>query len=183
MNIYARKNKSLSLCLMILAASALQGCSGVKDSMGLEKGVPDEFKVITRAPLEIPPSLTLPPPNIGAPRPQEKAPIVQAKEAVFGEDTASTSDAITNSSASENSLLQKAGAVDADPSIRKIVDRETLELKDRNKPVAEKLLNISGHNNLPSATIVNAKEEKIRIDSNKQAGKNITDGITPTIED
>lgn len=181
MNIYARKNKSLSLCLMILAASALQGCSGVKDSMGLEKGAPDEFKVITRAPLEIPPNLTLPPPNIGAPRPQEKAPIVQAKEAVFGEDTKSTSDSILSSS--EGALLQKAGAENADPEIRKIVDRETLELKDRNKPVAEKLLNISGHNNLPSATIVNAKEEKIRIDSNKQAGKDITDGITPTIED
>ena len=52
----------LSIGLMIL----LTGCSSARDIVGLSKQSPDEFEVVTRAPLSLPPDygLRVPVPNI-----------------------------------------------------------------------------------------------------------------------
>lgn len=50
---------------------ALSGCTGLKQSIGLEPTMPDEFEVVSRAPLTIPPDFDLRPPKPGVPRPQE----------------------------------------------------------------------------------------------------------------
>ena len=72
----------------ILAGSAallLTGCSGAKEQLGLTRSAPDEFAVVKRAPLEMPPDYALRPPRPGATRPQEQATAEQAREAVFGQ--------------------------------------------------------------------------------------------------
>ena len=45
------------------------GCSNIRETLGLSKQSPDEFKVVSRAPLSMPPDYNLKPPTPGAPRP------------------------------------------------------------------------------------------------------------------
>lgn len=163
-----------------LTALALCSCTNVKSSLGLEKDAPDEFAVVTRAPLEIPDNLVLPPPNPGMPRPQEDSTIEQAQKALLGEKSIKTQ---SQTSAAESALLTKTNANNATPEIRALINKETAELHDRNKPVAEKLLNIGGDRDEASATVVDATKEAERIKQNWESGKNILDGDTPTIEE
>lgn len=171
-------NNNAILPIFMIIGLSLSGCSNVKSSLGLEKESPDEFAVITRAPLEMPSGLTLPPPDFGAPRPQEKTTTAQAQETIFGTSESKTS----VSSSIENSILQKAGSQNIETNIRKTVDAETNDLQNRNKAVVNKILNITTGDKTPSATIVDAQKEFERIQNNKKDGKDITDGKTPVIE-
>jgi hypothetical protein len=64
-------------------AVALGGCSGIRDSLGIGKHPPDEFQVVSRAPLSMPPDFNLRPPQPGVPRPQEGTARDQAQSAIF----------------------------------------------------------------------------------------------------
>ena len=103
-----------------LAASlvTLAGCSGVRQAVGAEKVAPDEFRVVTKAPLELPPEYNLRPPQPGQPRPQDLLPSDLSDTALYGYgDTSNASDA-------ERLLLAKAGVARATPAIRAVVDAE-----------------------------------------------------------
>ena len=171
-------NKQLLLLAFGFIAFGLAGCSGAKEQLGLERKPPDEFKVIKRAPLAMPPGYGLRPPTPGAPRPQEQSPDAQARETVLG-----TASGQTAQSGGESLLLQQAGAESADPAIRQKVDFETLEQQDRNKPVIQKLTGIGGGKDEIAATVVDAKAEAKRLKENAEAGKPVTEGETPSIED
>ncbi|MEM9124092.1 MAG: DUF3035 domain-containing protein, partial [Pseudomonadota bacterium] len=67
-----------------VVALGLSGCGGVKSSLGLEKKSPDEFTVMTEAPLVMPPDYSLRPPQPGAPRPGNLSPQAQAQQAIIG---------------------------------------------------------------------------------------------------
>ncbi len=180
-------SKYYTFALVSAALLLPTGCGGnVKDSLrgslGLERESPDEFAVITRAPLEIPKHLTLPPPVPGMQRPQEKPVIAVAKEAVFGEAAAQAQNTNT-ASGIETILLDKTGANRTNPNIRQMVNRETDELAEKNTPVAKKLLGLGGGNVVPTASIVDAKAEYERIKKNKEEGKSILEGETPMIKD
>lgn len=89
----------------------LAGCgNSVKQTLGMERTVPDEFAVVERAPLVMPPDFNLEPPRPGAPRPQEAA---RTEALVMGGAVATSASA----SAGENALLSKIGTR-ADPNIR-----------------------------------------------------------------
>ncbi|MGY8960888.1 MAG: DUF3035 domain-containing protein, partial [Alphaproteobacteria bacterium] len=60
---------SLSLALVGSLASC-GGDSKVGRILGYEKAAPDEFSVVKRAPLALPPDYGLRPPRVGAQRPQ-----------------------------------------------------------------------------------------------------------------
>lgn len=169
------------LCIGIIGASIipLSGCGNVKNSLGLTKESPDEFTVITRAPLELPPSLTLPTPVPGMPRPQEKSTIDTAKDAVFGQNRSQNSQATS----AETALLDKAGASQADANIRNTINKETREISDKNRPVADKLLNLAGTPETAHAIVVDPKKEYERIQKNIKEGKSVLDGETPVIEE
>lgn len=176
----AMHKNAYALSIFILSAALLAGCSTAKEQLGLERSAPDEFAVVKRAPLAMPPDFKLRPPQPGAPRPQEASPYQSAKETVFGD--AAASGAFVDDGSSEAALLRAAGAVNIDPNIRRAVDAETTKLKDVNKPVAQKLLGIGGDPNEESASVVDAKAEAERIKKNKAAGKPVTEGETPSID-
>ncbi len=81
------------LLLATTACFLTAGCgNSIKEKMGLKRTAPDEFQVVTRAPLEIPPELrdtgtvsNLPTPRPGAPRPQEISATQKAKAALLGQ--------------------------------------------------------------------------------------------------
>lgn len=164
----------------LLSIGFVSACDKAKDELGLNKQVPDEFKVVKRAPLSLPPDYTLRPPSPGAPRPQEQSTAQEAADTVFGEVQSETSVIATSG---ESALLSRAGGQKADPNIRRQVDSETQELFDRNKPVAEKLFGIGGDKNEASATVVNAKAESERLEQNAEEGKPVTEGETPSFEE
>src|SRR5690606_22963867 len=72
-------------CGCILAAASLPllaGC-GAGDALGVNKQPPDEFAVVTKAPLVMPPDYRLRPPDAANPRPDEVDSESMAIEALF----------------------------------------------------------------------------------------------------
>lgn len=88
---------------VILAGSVTAGC-GVFSSSGGPSG-PDEFTVVGRAPLVIPPNAELRPPRPGEPRPQEIDPSNRAMQALFPKGTKVP----PKPSGSEQALLDNIG--------------------------------------------------------------------------
>lgn len=99
-------------------ALALSACSGVRQALGAEKVTPDEFRVVTIAPLTVPPEYNLRPPRPGEPRPEEIYPDQQARAALLG------SSGNFEGSDGEALLVARAGGGEADPFIRAIIDGE-----------------------------------------------------------
>ena len=75
---------SIARLLLILALFATVGaCDTIRKVAGIDKTAPDEFTVISRAPLDLPPDFSLRPPQAGALRPQETSLTQQARQTVF----------------------------------------------------------------------------------------------------
>jgi hypothetical protein len=171
---------SLVLASVVITLSA---CEKTKEQFDFSKKPPDEFAVVTRAPLEMPPNYNLRPPRPGAQRPQEDTAIDEAKQVVFGENQPVQQAPTKEVTQGEAILLQKTGAVSVDPDIRDKIDEETAELVKENTSTVDRLLGKAGKKIDAPATIVDPVKESERIIQNKKAGKPITDGKTPSIDD
>jgi hypothetical protein len=108
----------VAVAAALVASTALAGCQSTKQALGITKVVPDEFRVVTMAPLVVPPDYSLRPPAPGEPRPDELQPESQARQALLGQRAAE------DRSEGEKLLASKAGADHADPLIRYVVDDE-----------------------------------------------------------
>jgi hypothetical protein len=60
----------------------VSGCTDFRRAVGMDRSMPDEFAVESRAPLTIPPDFDLRPPQPGAPRPQEASPADKARKVI-----------------------------------------------------------------------------------------------------
>ena len=163
----------------------LAGCGGggLTDALGMGKNAPDEFAVVTKAPLVIPPDYSLRPPEPGAPRPQEASlsPSATAQEALIGGNGQSAPAAETMSPG-EKALLANAGADKADPRIRQVVNAESRSLVERDDSFVDDVLFWKDGSTPPAEPMVNAPEEAKRIRANTAEGKPATEGETPTVE-
>ena len=187
-----RRTSILVAALAVGLPLATGGCSSLKETLGLSKQSPDEFKVVSRAPLSMPPDYNLKPPTPGAPRPQEGTPRDQAAAAVFQySNTTSASmpaDAIppvgegeseSAQSSGESALLQSAGASGVDPNIRQLVDSETAEDEANSRTLADTLT--FWREPEPYGEVVDPAAEQKRLQENSALGKPVTEGETPTI--
>jgi hypothetical protein len=128
-------NKSVfAACVVLAAATGLAGCQSASRAMGLQPVAPDEFKVIAKAPLVLPPDYGLRPPAPGEPRPQDLQPERRAREDVLGQRAAETR------TDGEKLLVNKAGADKADPLIRYVVDDEYGDLAYKEKSFADTVM-------------------------------------------
>jgi hypothetical protein len=182
-----RRTPILIAALAVALPLATGGCSGVKETLGLTKQSPDEFKVVSRAPLSMPPDYNLRPPTPGAARPQEGTPRDQAQQAVFQHATL-PADAIppigegeseTAQSSGESALLQSAGATGVDPNIRQVVDAETAEDEADSRTLADTL--VFWREPDPYGDVVDPTAEQKRLQENAALGQPVTEGETPTI--
>lgn len=120
--------------LVVLAGVGVAGCHTVSDAISPGKAAPDEFRVVTKAPLVVPPDYALRPPAPGEPRPQELQPESQAEVALMGQrDAALRDDA-------ERMFVAKAGADKADPLIRYVMDDEFGDIAHKDKSFADKVM-------------------------------------------
>jgi hypothetical protein len=119
-----------------LAAVALctQGCAGIGDKLGMNYQAPDEFKVVAKAPLVVPPDYALRPPAPGEPRPQELQPESAARIALAGQQEA------VQRSQGETLLVDRAGGEKADPLIRYVVDDQFGSIAHKDKSFADRVM-------------------------------------------
>lgn len=112
-------SSAVAAALMISASGLLAGCDTIRAATGADKQPPDEFAVLTKAPLIIPPDYNLHPPKPGAAPVNQTEPTQAAEQALFGADAVSAASAMPGSeSPGEKLLLANAGAQNADPAIR-----------------------------------------------------------------
>jgi hypothetical protein len=169
----------------LCAAPLLAGCSDVRQTFGFDRTVPDEFAVVSRAPLTVPPDYELRPPRPGAPRPQEGLARDRAAAALFepGSQTAiatrpdGTTVPLTQG---ESVLLSRAGAGEADPDIRRIVDEETTALIAADDSFVDDLLFWQDPDQ--PGTVVDPQAEARRLRSNQALGQPLNEGEVPIIE-
>ncbi len=168
------------IMMLIFAGFALSACENAREAMGIGKQSPDEFAVVTRAPLSMPPDFGLRPPRPGAGRPQEKAVVDSARELLIkGTGLASPSQQALSTSKGEAALLAKAGATNPDPSIRRKLNRDSSILATEEDSFTDRL--IFWQDKTPLGTIVDAAAEKKRLRENAGLGDAPTKGRTPKI--
>jgi hypothetical protein len=118
----------------LIAAAGLAGCTSTRQALGMTKVTPDEFRIVTKAPLVVPPDYALRPPAPGEPRPQELQPESAARTAMLGQR-----EALVRSDG-EKLLVAKAGAEKADPLIRYVVDDEFGDVSHKEKSFADTVM-------------------------------------------
>jgi hypothetical protein len=165
--------------LLGLSAVALSACgSSLSDTLGYGKEAPDEFAIVTKAPLVIPPDYSLRPPRPGAPSPRETSPGALAQAALLG--TLANGPGGTPS-AGEVALLTNAGALNADPAVRDLIDDETRALKQKDERFINEVL--FWQKPAEPNRVVNASGEAQRLRENEALGRPVTDGETPDLDD
>lgn len=183
--------KNLRYCLLFLPL-LLTACEdgAVRNTLGLNRPAPDEFTVVSRPPLSVPPEFTLRPPRPGeeprgVPMDEKARSLLIGKPATTGDtvleepavETAVTpvqsSDALSGGA---SSLLKRAGGHTADESIRSKLHEDATT--PRESSAATTLMDqLSGADK--GEPVVDAKKEAERIRDNKDAGKAITEGDVP----
>jgi len=176
-----RLRTMLQAAALTAAAFSLVACDSIRDAAGITKRPPDEFAVVTKAPLIIPPDFNLHPPKPGAAPLNQTSPTQTAQAALYGDDPNTIAASITgNYSQAEKLLLANTGAAAADDSIRRTIAADNANSEDTDQSLTDKLLFGSGPDtsgNVP----VNADDEKSRIDAQK-TGTTTTPTDTATID-
>ena len=182
--------------IVALSALSLSACgsSTVKDTLGLTRSAPDEFRVVSRPPLSVPPQFTLRPPSNGSDVPGQKSASDQAESLVMGgkavdtavepvsvKDTSKRKTVDNKASGAESQFLKNAGADKADPKIRDSLVEEQYSIEDKKDKS-------SWWDVIPADTdkkepLVDAKKEADRIKKNDQEGEPVVKGETPEVKD
>ena len=166
----SKKQSLMSLSCALCGLLALSACSDFRQAIGKEKSVPDEFEVVIRPPLSLPPNFTS--------RPK------------IGEDETKIASTQTISATSQASSLFESGNVAVEgydeifdfssvPSnIRELVDEETAGIRfERRLPIQ---VVFGGLANVGPVLDQMAEDQRLR--KNRLEGKSPLDGGTPAID-
>ena len=177
-----------AVALLALTLPLLSACAGgsVQEALGLGKRSPDEFAVVSRAPLVVPPDFDLRPPRPGEPRPLVGTAGDQARATLLGETPATAARPAVAaqaldpaSSAGQQALLGEAGGGNVDPEIRRRIAEENQALATVEEAMFTKLLKWREPDAL--SAVVDAPAEAERLLANRASGQPITTGDTPTV--
>lgn len=106
----------LKISTIALLGFAVTGCASASKSLGLTKSAPNEFNILTKAPLVVPPEYNLRPPKLGESSAENNYSQESARKALIGDiDDAEPSQG-------EIILLAKSKAARANPEIRLVID-------------------------------------------------------------
>jgi len=156
--------------LPVLGASlVLTGCSSFDEAIGKAKSSPDEFQVVVRPPLTLPPNFSLRP---GDEETEAASPI--------GTDAVSVSSKVlTNAAEGDASSFDALFGTDqAEEDIRRKVDEETLGVQlERRLPVD---IIFGGQPNV--GPNLSASQEAARIRKALETGESVTSTPTPAID-
>lgn len=166
------------LILATAAVLVLSGCDDTKRALGINKSIPDEFAVVRRAPLVMPPDFNLRPPAPGSERPQEGTTSQQARNALIGRNRLDGY-RVRGFSQGEVELLDLAGADQIIPNVRDTLDRETSAFAKETDSFTDRLVFWS--DNRQMGTPIDPMAEQKRLNENQALGKNANEGPIPVI--
>ena len=175
------KNGSCSWCkilgfLPIIALVTGCGMDSIRETMGMGKHAPDEYLIVERAPLSIPPSYELRPPSASDLETQYASLRKRAEDILIG----SVNGAGAPISASELAFLSDAGALNVGSEIRDIIDAESGVRFVEDDRFVDELMFWSDEGG--SDFIVDPVAEAERLRRNALSGMPVTYGASPTIE-
>lgn len=150
-------NKTLTLAALVAAAAATSACGTIGRVTGNARSSPDEFRVVTQAPLTLPPDYNLRPPRPGEARPGESDPSTEARAALFGDNVGQAA------TQGERAFISAAGASTADDNIRDQIDYEAQGVVRRNEGFVDRVLSFGGSSG-PAAAPLNPEQEQQRLD-------------------
>ena len=192
--------KHLLIVTLVLTLAACGGNkSSVRSALGINKSAPDEFKVVSRPPLSVPPEFRLRPPQPGA-KPRGVATSEQQAESLLktgdfdlnrnyddldnfmpeAETTVTPVVSGSLGSAADAAFLNNAGADMADDAIRDKLRQEV------QTPTKETESDFAIHRWLGKSgeeEVVDPKAESERIRENIEDGKPVNEGDVKTIEE
>lgn len=161
-------------------AVLLSGCgdTSLSRTFGLTRDAPDEFTVVTRAPLSLPPDFALRPPQPGVARPMEPSARSGAESALVPE-AALGGGAPVGMTSGQAALIRDAGG-GAPADIRQRVDQEA-RAGNSDDSFIDKLL----YWRKPDTThsVVDATGESQRLQRDAALGQPPVTGDTPIIQD
>lgn len=115
--------------LTVGAGLLLTGCSGsLGESLGFGKRAPDEFAVVKRQPLIVPPDYDLRPPDPNARGPLPGRADARARASLTGvpvEQRAGRTAMPAGGSAGETALIRRSAEVQVDPDVRRRLSEES----------------------------------------------------------
>jgi hypothetical protein len=168
----------LIVATALVAAAGLAGCQSTRNALGMTKVTPDEFRIVTKAPLVMPPDYSLRPPAPGEPRPQELQPESAARTALLGQREGEVR------STGEKLLVAKAGADKADPLIRYVVDDEFGDVAHKDKSFADRVMFWRGDKKAATPAAAAGADTPAPVDSasEEQRISKLTGGKTVVIQ-
>ena len=176
----ARRSVWVQIAIAVLALGVVTGCGDTRKVLGLDKQTPDEFKIINRAPLSLPPDYALRVPDPGAVRPQERTIPERAMSAITGTPVSAVSkSAGPASDPGETALLKRMGADRIQPDIREVLERENSSLVAEDQTFLDSLM--FWRKPEDRSPVVDAQREAQRLRENAALGKPADTGETPTI--
>jgi hypothetical protein len=140
---------------------------GLAASCSTAPRTPDEFRVVRKAPLTVPPDYNLRPPAPGSSRPQELEPDAQARVAVFGTDVGK------DASEGEKLLVRAAGGDAVDRSVRAAVDFDAAQTLRKSRSFSDNILNFGRPKTDP---VIDQEAEAERLRAEKVAVEDLTGG-------
>jgi Protein of unknown function (DUF3035) len=189
---------ALGIGVSIAALSILTACARgtVQDALGMGKRSPDEFSVVSRAPLVLPPDYGLRPPGAGESRPGVDTPAEQARASLTGGElqqptgtaptrtdremvSAAFDERGAAGSSGERALVAEATTAPVDPQIRRRIAEENMQLAEVEQALFTRLVKWTEPNTLAVAVDPVAETERLR--TNRAEGKPPTEGESPVI--
>jgi len=152
--------------LMLMTACATMGlsaCTQTTKALGLKKNAPNEFNILTKAPLVVPPEYNLRPPQVGTSSSENNYSQKSAREALIGDvDSAEPT-------RGEVVLMSKAGVGRANQEIRLEIDGVN-SVERKSKSFSDQVLFWKdGKVITPEGSPVDPEVEARRIESMKSA--------------
>ena len=191
-----RRGKGPLHLLSIIALCAMSACGGksVGESLGVSRDAPDEYTVVSRPSLAVPPDFNLRPPQPGE-APREPTADEAARSIITGKPQTAPADpaklelpkvdtAVTPVIAKEaptpatDAFLKRAGADQSDANIRDELRTDAATPADTSKAKTLYDQVIGADKQEP---VVDPKKETERLRTNKDEGKPANTGDVPTV--
>jgi hypothetical protein len=179
----------MSIVSVVMLAACGRGT--VQSALGMGKRSPDEFAVVARAPLILPPDYGLRPPRPGESRPGVDTPSEQAKASLIGQApqpaagadqevlAAAFDQPSSTESLGERALVAQATSAPTDPDIRRKIAEENVQLAQVEQDLFTRLIKWRDPNSLVTPIDPVAETERLR--TNRIQGKPVTEGESPVI--
>ncbi len=173
--------KGLGQAVAIAALVALGGCDRIGNPfvvLSSKPPAPDEFQVITRKPLMMPPTDALPEPRLGAPSPLDPTPNRDAELALLGTDVGPPP---VGSSQGEQALLSAADVAASNPEIRQTLSQDATGSNEPYEPPT--IFELLGASEAPPKDAIDAAAEARRLQAEGVAPAPIDPNERPVVEE